>query len=430
MKEKRFGFGVRGWLMVVWAFLVISLASAIPSTIQVAMDLFAAKGFNPTVLLSLMTYGSIGTLICLFGMNFLTARGKLSFRKLGLLFGILWAVFTALWGIAGSQGLFIVVYILSFLCCQLMVLVVVNNLIANWFPKRKGTVIGLATMGFMIGAMAGVFVLGSFVAGSGNIVMPYLLFAIIIVAVTLMGFFLFRDYPEECGCYPDNDRNMTSEEAKRIFELTMEEAKKSPWTQKRILSTWQVWLIGISCGIMLLFSQVISSQLVARLTWAGYDPQMAMKMFMACCLIGCVGSWIVGVIDNKIGPKKAAIITMIAMIIACILTTLNNTPCMFIALALLGVELGGSSNFTMSLVVTYWGRQSFGKVYGVIVIIQQVIGAFGALFASTTSAAWGYNVTYIIMAAMALVALLILLPIKNDFAPKKEAGWGVNSRIE
>ena len=52
MKEKRFGFGVRGWLMVVWAFLVISLASAIPSTIQVAMDLFVGKGFNPTVLLS------------------------------------------------------------------------------------------------------------------------------------------------------------------------------------------------------------------------------------------------------------------------------------------------------------------------------------------------------------------------------------------
>lgn len=420
---KRFGFGKRGWLMVLWAFLVISLASAIPSTIQVAVDLFAAKGFNPTVLMSLMTFGSLGTLVCLFGMNFLTAKGKLSFRKLGMILGILWAVFTALWGVVSVQWLFIAVYILSFLSCQLMVLVVVNNIVANWFPTRKGSVIGLATMGFMLGAMAGVLLLGNIVASSGNITVPYFIFAVVILLVALMGYLLFPDYPEECGCFPDNDQSMTSEEAKKQFELTMAETAKSPWTQKRILSTWQVWLIAISCGIMLLFSQIISSQLVARLTWAGYDPMTAMMMFMGCSLFGCFGSWIIGVIDNRIGPRNAAIITMSAMVIACILTTLNSTPLMIVAICLLGVELGGSSNFTMSLVATYWGRRNFGKVYGVVVIVQQIIGSFGALFASTTSAAWGYNVTYLIMAGMAAVSLVILLPIKNGFVQDKELQW-------
>ena len=422
---KKFSFGARGWLLVIWAFLCIAMASAIPSTVHVAVGLFAQKGFNSTLLLSLMTYGSWGTLVCLFILNFFTAKGKVSYRKLGLVIGILWAVFTALWGFVGAEWLFVVVYILSFLCCQLMVLVVVNNTIANWFPTRKGTVIGLATMGFMLGAMAGVKLFGPMVVSLGNLGLVYVAFGAVIAIIVLFGFFALRDYPEECGCYPDNNREMTREQADAMFKAQMEEAAKSPWTQGRVLGTWQVWFISIACGIMLLFSSVLSSQLMVRLVAAGYEMNTAVNMFMACCLIGCVGSWFIGWVDNRIGPKAAAIITMIAMIVACVLTTLKSTPLMWIALALLGVELGGSSNFTTSLVVTYWGRQSFGKVYGVVVIIQQVIGAFGALFASTTSAKWNYDVTYLIMAGMSVVAIILLIPLKKGFAEKKEAAWGV-----
>lgn len=422
-KKGKLSFGARGWLLVIYGFLTIALASGLPSTIQVALGSFVEKGFNSTHLLSLMTYGSWGTLVLLLILGVAGAKKRKSIRKMGLILGVGWAVFTALWGVTDNEVLFTIFYIAAFLCCQAMVLLVVNNLVANWFPTRKGTVIGLITTGFMLGAMAGVMLFAPLLTAVGSLVFVYIILAAVILIVTLIGFFGLRDFPEEIGCFPDNDRNMTSEQALKMLEEAQKQDALSPWSQKRVLATWQMWMISIACGIMLLFSSVISSQLVVRLLMAGYAPEQATTMFISCCLIGCFGSWAIGFVDNRIGPKKATIITMAVMVVACIFTTLGNDVCMWIALAFLGIELGGSSNFTTSLVVHYWGRFNFMKVYGVVVIIQQIIGAFGALFASTTSTAWGYDVTYYIMAGMSVVAILVMIPVKEGFVKKKENTW-------
>lgn len=417
---KKYGFGARGWVLVIYGLLCIALASAIPGTIQVALGEYVAKGFDSTHMLSLMTYGSLGTLIFLFILNFFSAKGKVSYRKLGLILGVLWAVLTALWGVMPTQASFTVIYIASFLCCQAVVLVVVNSLVANWFPTRKGTVIGIVTIGFTLGAMVGMMTFGGIMAAFG-FVGSYVFLAVLVLIVTLVGYFVLRDYPEEVGCYPDNDRNMTREQAVQLMEEGLKLSANSPWTQKRVLGTWQMWCIALCCGIMMLFSSVVSSQLLVRIIAAGYPQQQATMMFSASMIIGMIGSWLIGVLDNKIGTRTSCIIMMAGMAVACVFTTLNSTVLMWIALALLGVELGGSSNYTTSLTVRYWGRYNFQRVYGVIIIITQIIGAFGAVFASTTSAKWGYNVTYLIMAGLSVVAILLLLPIRDDFVAKREA---------
>ncbi len=417
---KKYGFGARGWCLVIYGFLCILLATAIPTTVQVALDQFTAKGFNPTHMLSLMTYGSLGTLVFLFALNFFTAKGKVSFRKISLALGILWAVFTALFGLMPTQATFTIVYIAAFLCCQAMVLVGVNSMVANWFPTRKGVVIGLVTIGFTLGALVGIMLLGDVILSAG-LTAGYAICGVLVLIVTLFGFFTLRDYPEELGQFPDNNRDMTREMADAMLEEGRKMAERSPWTQKRVLGTWQMWCVAIACGLMMLFSGAVTSQIVQRLLAAGYPQQMATLMFSGAAIIGCVGSWFIGFLDNKIGTKTSMIIMMIGMAVACVFTTLKIPALMFIGLALIGVELGGSSNFSTSLVVRYWGRFNFQKVYGVVILIQQVIGAFGALFASSTAAKWNYDVTYIIMAVMSVITIVLMLPVKDGFVQKREA---------
>ena len=416
---KKYGFGKRGWFLVIYGLLCILLASAIPGTVQVALDTFVAKGFAPDHMLSLMTYGSLGTLVLLFILNFFSAKGRVSYRKLGLVLGVLWAVFTALWGVMPTQTSFTIVYICAFLCCQAMVLVVVNNLVANWFPTRKGVIIGLVTIGFTLGAMVGIMAYG-FLVNAFGFVGSYIFLGILVLVVTLLGFFILRDYPEEVGCYPDNDVSMTREKALAMLEAGRKMAANSPWNQKRVLSTWQTWCIALCCGIMMLFSSAISSQLVPRLVAAGYPADVAPLMFSAAAIFGCIGSWFIGFLDNKIGTKASLFIMMGGMAIACVFTTLGNTVLMWIALVLLGVELGGSSNFTTSLTVRYWGRYNFQRVYGVIILVTQIVGAFGAVFASSTSTRWNYDVTYLIMAALSVVAILLMIPVRDGFVEKRE----------
>ena len=137
-----------------------------------------------------------------------------------------------------------------------MALVGVNNMVANWFPTRKGVIIGLVTIGFTLGAMVGLMVLGTVIMKLG-LTGGYAVCGLLVLIVTLFGFLTLRDYPEEIGCFPDNDRSMTREMANAMLEEGRKMAADSPWTPKRVLGTWQMWCIAISCGLMMMFSGAV-----------------------------------------------------------------------------------------------------------------------------------------------------------------------------
>ncbi len=416
---KKYAFGARGWFLVLFGMLIIVLCTAIPATMNLAVNMFVEKGFNRTVLLSLQSYGGYGALIWFVVLGFITKGGKTNYRYLEIAVGLIWAVSVALWGIIPNQAGFVTIYIISFLCSQTMSLIVVNNLVANWFPKKKALVIGLITIGFTLGAGTGVLLFTTLLKNFG-FVGSYVFYGVAIAVLTVLGFVILRNYPEECGGYPDNDHSMTREQADAMLAEGKRLAANSPWTKRRLLSTWQTWVLGINLGCGMFLASAVPSQLIPRLLEAGYERPTAIAMMSACAFIGCFGSWFIGALDDKIGTKPAQITMLICGAVACVFTTLGVTALMWIALILLGAILGGSSNFSTSFTVRFWGRYNFQNAYSVIVVICQLFGSAGAMVTAMVAARSGYNVAYLVLAGVCILAIVLIIPIKDGFVAKRE----------
>lgn len=417
----RSNFGFKGWMMVIYLGFSFFCTSWVVGTYNVSVYAFQGiRGWDQAYIMSLNTIGGwVGIVfVAIFGM--LMAKGKIKLRPFILICAILLALAVSFLGLTSSFGIFVILNIIYQVCYALWANLGNQTLCNNWFPRKKGLAIGWATFGFPLGAGIGVVVFSKMLGGIG-LGLSYVLVGIFCLLVGVLGMAFFREYPEESGYYPDNDRSLSREQLNKELEAGRKLMANSPWTAKRMLKTKETWLLALSAGFMMMFATGSILQVVPRLVAMGYERPAATTMLTITSLFALPGSYICGWIDQKLGTRKALIITNLIAAVACVLYTINSTVPIWIALVLIGVALGGSSNYIMSVTTTYWGRYHFKKAFAIMLPIQQFIGKGGSAIVALISKAASYNLAYYIMAILGVVAALIVIPVKDDFTAKREA---------
>ena len=237
--------------------------------------------------------------------------------------------------------------------------------------------------------------------------------AVLVVALIVLLLFLADD-PSEKGFTPDNGVSVDVEEEKGIN-------KESIWTTKKLLATPQVWIHGITLGVQLLFASGLMVQLFPRLLEIGFDPGTAGMMMLASGLLALPGSYLCGVLDSKIGARKAAYTSYIFGILAMVLNLTGNTVCVWSSLVCIGMVVGGAANWPASLCIEEFG-DSFANGYGIIQPMIQLVGAIGpAFFAAFYGMTGSYRIPYICGGVLMLVGLLgFALFAKPGFVKKEE----------
>lgn len=413
-------FGTRGWIFVIYGLINFFIVTAVGDSIKNLSlpELCEMYGWNYTNLISLVSIFGWCTIV--FMIIFGQSLHKLSPKKGAITLGIIYCISTVIYPNVTSLWQFIVVFFLINVIGTIWPQQFNAIITSNWFPRKKGLVIGWTTIGLPVGSGIGVLVYNS-ISGHMGMHGTYYIYAAIVALCVIVCAIFVKDYPEQCGCFPDNDKSMTREEADRMLAEGREAAKKSIWTNKRLLRTKEVWLIGISCGIMLLFAGGFMSQMIPRLLALGYDRMKAVMMMTVAALCGGVGSYLVGFVDTKIGPRKTIILVHTIAIIACILNIIPSTVSVMISLIFIGIVLGGASNCLLSLCSTMWGRYAFTNVYGVVLPMNQIVGSSDTILVAQMAARFSYTGAYIIVGALALVGILLILPVKEDAMQKIEA---------
>ena len=422
-------FGTRGWIFVLYSLLVFFIVTAAGDSIKNLSlpELCEAYGWNYTNLVSLTSV--FGWITIIFMAFFGQLLRKVSPTKGAIVLGIIETVCIFIYPNVTAVWQFVICFFLICVIGSVWPQQFNAIITSNWFPRKKGLVIGWTTIGLPVGSGLGVLCYNTISSHVGMAGTYYIYGAIMAVAVLVCIIFV-RDYPEQCGCFPDNDTSMTRAEADRILAEGIAMSKKSMWTNGRLLRTKEVWLLGISCGIMLLFAGGFMGQMVPRLLAAGYEQMQAVMMMTVAALIGGVGSYVVGFIDTKVGPKKTIILVHTIAIIACILNVIPNTICVTISLVFIGVVLGGAANCLLSMVSTMWGRYAFTNAYGVLLPINQVVGSSGTILVAQMAARFSYNGAYIIVGCLAVVGILLILPVKENSIRNYEIAAGEHAPDE
>lgn len=442
--KKSIGFGTRGTLLMIYQMLAYAGYTAFTNFPQNVMSEYYG-GTTTTTLMNL-----IGSLIGYCITYFIIAPniGKIrSMKRVGIILGIISLMFCA--GITLIPPTLSVVWCICFVCVlittQLWGTFFVTQLIGNWFPRRKGTVMGIVTMSFPIvtGICLSLFMTHFFtvLGTSGSITVaavtafsPYWLLS---VAGLLICAIWLKDFPEQCGCYRDNDKNFTPEMAREMLERELKARKNSCWKRSKIWACKDWWLQALPCALLLACAMAFMVQIIPVLFSFGEQLNVlavpgfvlmnsgANAVLFGLSIFACIGSWVLGVLDTKYGTKKAIFITSWVMLTAGVLGTFNNIWTTVAACWLLGIFMGAASNFALSSIVRYWRAEDFPSVMSGAPPLNTVIGAAFPFVIASIASAFTYRVAFGFVGVMAIVCIVCI----SLFKPKGVAEYDRKLRV-
>ena len=404
-------FGARGWLMIVISGLCyFFFAAMVNDGLNVIVANFSSEhGLDYNACLASATPAAWFGII---GVAFWTVVvQKLGTRKVGAISLVLGAVSYALYGVVSTvTGFFVVTALVNFMAygfCNTAAQV----MIAHWFPTRKGLALGWATMGTNLSSAAFVPLLMVLV-GMGGVNGSFFAVGVLVLITAVLYGILVRDTPEEYGCTPDNGA-LTEEEIQANLKEIAE--YKSPWTVGKLLTNKQVWLTSLAYGVYILVTVALISQLITRLTAGGWTQEKATGMMTVAAVLGLLGSYVTGWMDQKIGTKKTSVIYgvwYLAAVLSCCLPASDLS--MYLSVFLIGVGIGGIGNLFPSMVGNLFNRHDFARALGVMNVITLILRSFAfSILAFGLEHLGGFSGAYAIIAGINVVGIVCCCLIKD-----------------
>lgn len=422
MQEKvsaRSNFGLYGWLITIYAFLTYAASGMQNQTFSVLNDYYTnTVGWTNVQQQFIISCAGI---VCVFVMTFVgNVVRKVSPRKIAAVLLLASGILYYVCSYVNTYVLMAVIFIVTRCVAQTCSMQLNGTFVNNWFPKKRGLVIGWATCGQALATTLSTILMGWGLKVLG-IQGAYGIVSLISIICAFLIFFVLRDYPEELGKYPDNDPTSVR---KSVDEV------KTPhttvWTWTRVLTCKEFWFISLAVAVMV-FGAGFMAQVVPVIMSVGFLPTQINFIMTGIGIAACFGSYICGVIDVKLGTKTAMFVVDGCLLVMGILANTGNKVAVVVALALLAIMLGGGSNFAVSMCSGYWGREHFNDIIRFMMPITVLISSLApTIIALVAEKFGGYGAAFLLASALGIVsAILTLLVRDKDFARKKEAKWGV-----
>ena len=292
-----------------------------------------------------------------------------------------------------------------------------SAIVSNWFKKRRGTAIGIMSIGIGAGGFAMAPLVGGYLMPNFGWRASYLVLATLTwVLVIPLALLVIKTKPADMGLYPDG----------RQTPETMTDIESLSSTTKGItlhgaLTTPAFWLIAISflTGI---FSQVgVVLHQVPYLEDIGFPVAMASGALGIVGLMSAIGKFSFGYLCDRIPAKYAWAIGLGFQMIS-IIILINTTPAsplttIWLYTIMIGLAAGSWLPTVSVLVSTNFGLAAYGAIFGTVILFMNIGVAIGPLMAGYMYDTMGtYHWAFIIFLILNVVATATTLAIRRPKA--------------
>lgn len=399
------GFGRDGWGIIIYcAAMFWFYVGMVNDGSNITAPAFAAKtGIEYSTVLSMGTVaGIVGFFFfILFGQINIKLGAKTTSAICMILAGIFYI------GLGMSTNLVIYAICLCIITGATMSggYIAGGTLVAKWFPKKKGIVMGYTTMGHNLASAFYVPIIAFLVNTMGlqkGVIIP----SILVMMLGIVGLLMVKNTPQERNMYPDN---VTKEVYEAQYFVGDDEDTICGWTTKKLLCEKQLWLAALTTGIYQLVTVGVMTQLVVRNMQLGFTQIEAISIMTFLAAIGVVGSWLFGVFDTKYGTKPTMICFGLWYAVALLCNILQTKYSIYISVFMIGMAIGGSANFTTSLPAAIFGRHGFEKANSVVFPIQGIVTSLNFLLSGVSIAITGsLRGAYVIFIGIIFVNIFLI----------------------
>ena len=243
---------------------------------------------------------------------------------------------------------------LGFICVGANSLAYIR-LLATWFDRRRGLVIGLASSGMGVGLIA-IPPFAHYMMRIGGWQAAYAGLGVMIIAIGIPAMVLIvRDTPQQMGLTPDGINQVVPRDQPPLIGYSMKETL-------RMRQFWMLLIIFISIAGAI---NSVAAHLVPMVQDRGFTVETA--IFAASLFGGAMmlGRLITGyLLDKFFAPHVAAVFFLASTLAITALATGVPGIFMIIACVLVGLCAGAEHDVCGYLISRYFGLLSFGKIYG------------------------------------------------------------------
>lgn len=398
-------FGKKGWSLVLFCGLMLffSTGTSVDGLNVTVEGLASLNNWSVPTLLGFSTVSGLVSIAGMFVFGLICDR--IGARKTAIIALTLGGASYIWYGNARTLTEYAVALCLVCLFANVHAWIAGGAYLSAWFPRKNGIALGWAAMGNNLASAFIVPILTGLAALLGGVQYAITAVGVAIVLSAVWAIFL-PDKPENAGATPDNVP-MSSE----VIEAYRREANAyvSPWTFKKLVRTKQFWQISIGLGLYMLVTVGVMSQLVPRMVEKGMTQSHAIMTMTVCALVGMGGSYLWGVLNQKLTTRVAASLYGVWYAVAIFFNVLPGTTCLYISVFMIGIAIGGNAHWPVSLVCNSFGHQNFAKIYSLanpcISIIRMCSFSVLAVALSVTGTLTG---AYVVFIALSLIAGLLV----------------------
>ena len=410
--DPRSNFGFKGWWIIIfaamnfWVYGNLNSAGLNVITPNRAAELGADQGIVQT----------LGTPAGIIGMLLLVIVFQPFLKKVGVRIAgsinlILFAGSIVYWALAPNLPNYIIAIILAFFFMNNMQYAECTVLVTNWFPKKKGIAMGWATMGLNLSSLVIVTIMTNIVAKYGSIKYAMFGMAGICVILAIINFFGIRNFPEEWGGYPDNNKNAVREDGLS--------GTKTGWTTRKVLKQKETWMMGLGIGLYSAGGIGFLSSLVTAMSMKGFEVPTALLMMTIASACGLLGSYICGWLDQKFGTQKALLIYGVWILIASLLYLIPGHAVAWIHVIMFGLAIGGCNNYPPSMCAQVFGRHGSLVAYPVVNFMCAIFMYMPHFLLGICLTLTGtYTIAWIIFAVFVVIGMILFYLV--DLNPKQD----------
>jgi sugar phosphate permease len=301
-----------------------------------------------------------------------------------------------------------------------VIMVAMFALVANWYVKKRGRVLGIVTIAAPM--TSATFVpIGTKMVESQGLGCFYTYVGLVTIALGLFAIFFIRNKPEDVGHSPDGI-DLTEKEIEKI-KKELDLHLNSEWTLKKIISTKETWLVTFGFGFIYLIMTGFMGQLIPRLLDVGISMDKALAMMSIAALLGMPMSYFWGWLDDKISTPKTCMIFSLVYVVAAIsfiYISPDNMIVAFIAILCIANTTGGMMNLKPSLVAYVFGRKEYVNVSRYVELVQNILRSFAFVIMGFAFDKFGtYTPGYILFIILALVSFVLIGMIKKTYDPER-----------
>ncbi len=413
MNNTKSNFGKWGWSMIIYCAISYYIAAVLSTdTLNWFPSAFASlRGWGDNFVNLCNTMSGIGGWISVVAaIVFSIMAAKKGSRFMAVFGNIICGIVCIIFALTTNMTVFLImIVLLTFVAGNIQLNVVPNNIMNIWFPHKKGLALGWASMGLPICTATIVLILSAI----GNPQTAYIIIGIVCFVFAGVSIFWAKNTPEEVGATPDNEP-INHEEAEKLMK--QQEAVAAKMTLKVIAKDKNTWLIGFGHGFLWMTTLGLVSNFVTKLCMVGIESSLAITMLTVAAIVGIIGSYIWGLLDQKFGTKTASLIYAAWYVVALLLMIFQNGSMVMLYLVtfFVGFGIGGIGNLIPSIIGTCFGRFGFIQANRIIAPINTAVRSTAFVVIGLVGVA-NINTAYYVFLACSVAAIILIAFIK----PKK-----------